>query len=65
MEKQETNTLSRRDFLKTAGAGAVALGAIGAFGGLASCKAGTSIKWDLTADVVVAGSGAGAWPLQP
>jgi 3-oxosteroid 1-dehydrogenase len=60
MEKKETSTISRRDFIKTAGAGAIALGALGAVGGLASCKSGTSIKWDLTADVVVAGSGAAA-----
>jgi len=58
--KKETNAISRRDFLKAAGAGAIALGALGAAGGLASCSSGTSIKWDMTADVVVAGSGAGA-----
>lgn len=58
--KGSAAALSRRDFLKAAGAGAVALGALGAAGTLASCSSGTSIKWDMTADVVVAGSGAGA-----
>ena len=61
MEKKEvTTTISRRDFIKAAGAGAIALGALGAAGTLASCSSGTSIKWDMTADVVVAGSGAAA-----
>ena len=60
MGKKEIKTISRRDFLKTTGTGAVALGVLGALGSLASCASGTSIKWDLTADVVVAGSGAGA-----
>jgi len=64
MEKAEitnvTSVISRRDFIKAAGAGAIALGAFGAAGTLASCSSGTSIKWDMTADVVVAGSGAGA-----
>lgn len=60
MEKQKTNAISRRDFLKAAGTGAVAIGALSTLGGLASCKSGTSVKWDLTADVVVAGSGAAA-----
>lgn len=55
------NAISRRDFLKTAGVGAAAVAmAGGASGLLAGCSTGTSIKWDLTADVVVAGSGAGA-----
>jgi hypothetical protein len=60
VKKETTSAMSRRDFIKAAGAGALALGALGAAGGLASCKSGTSIKWDLTADVVVAGSGAAA-----
>ena len=61
MDKNETShVISRRDFLKTAGVGAIALGALGAAGSLASCSSGTNIKWDMTADVVVAGSGAGA-----
>ena len=52
--------ISRRDFIKSAGAGAIALGALGASGALASCSSGKSIKWDLTSDVVVVGSGAAA-----
>jgi hypothetical protein len=52
--------MSRREFLKTAGAGAFALGALGAVGVLPGCSSGTDIEWDMTADVVVAGSGAGA-----
>jgi len=58
--KEGTMVISRRDFIKSAGAGAIALSALGAAGTLASCSSGTSIKWDMTADVVVAGSGAAA-----
>jgi hypothetical protein len=36
MEKQKTNAISRRDFLKAAGTGAVAIGALSTLGGLAS-----------------------------
>ena len=61
MDNKKGNTvISRRDFIKSAGAGAIALGALGATGTLASCSTSTSIKWDMTADVVVAGSGAAA-----
>ena len=63
MDKQKvTSAISRRDFLEAAGAGAIAVGALGALGaaGTASCSSSSSIKWDMTADVVVAGSGAAA-----
>jgi 3-oxosteroid 1-dehydrogenase len=59
-ENNPQHQISRRDFIKAAGVGALALGAAGSLGGLAGCSSGTSIKWDMTADVVVAGSGAGA-----
>jgi 3-oxosteroid 1-dehydrogenase len=55
------NVISRRDFLKTVGIGTAAIAIAG--GGselLTGCQTSTGIKWDLTADVVVAGSGAGA-----
>jgi 3-oxosteroid 1-dehydrogenase len=55
------NGISRRNFLKTAGIGAAAIAMAGSSSGLLSgCKKSTGIKWDMTADVVVAGSGAGA-----
>jgi 3-oxosteroid 1-dehydrogenase len=66
MEKKETRPMeagiSRRDFLKVAGTTtAAAVMAGGAIELLTSCSTGgTSIKWDMTADVVVVGSGAGA-----
>lgn len=61
MDNKEGKTvISRRDFIKSASAGAIALGALGASGTLASCSSGKSIKWDLTSDVVVVGSGAAA-----
>jgi 3-oxosteroid 1-dehydrogenase len=58
---QQTD-ISRRDFLKAAGIGAAALGALGFGAQLTSCSSSSAanIKWDLTADVVVAGSGAAA-----
>ncbi len=59
--KTETKQISRRDFIKGAGAGAVAVAAMGGVSGaLTSCTSGTNISWDLTTDVVVAGSGAAA-----
>jgi len=61
MNKSEGRQISRRDFIKGAGAGAASVAVLGGLGSaLASCSSGTSIKWDMTADVVVAGSGAGA-----
>ena len=61
MNRPEERQISRREFIKGAGAGAASVAVMGGLGGaLASCSSGTSIKWDLTADVVVAGSGAGA-----
>ena len=57
---QYKNQISRRDFIKAAGLGAVALGALGGVGALASCSSGASIKWDFETDVVVVGSGAAA-----
>jgi 3-oxosteroid 1-dehydrogenase len=58
--KEGKTVISRRDFIKSAGAGAIALGAMGASGALASCNSGKSITWDMTVDVVVVGSGAAA-----
>ena len=61
MNKTRTNfVISRRDFLKVAGFGAVALGTLSSSSLLGSCQKATGVSWDLTADVVVAGSGAGA-----
>ena len=64
-DNQPKSRISRRDFLKAAGVGAGAVAAMGAMGGaLQACAPGTTqstpAKWDLTADVVVVGSGAAA-----
>jgi 3-oxosteroid 1-dehydrogenase len=53
-------SFTRRDFLKAAGIGAVAIGTIGANGLLSSCSSKTGIKWDIESDVIVVGSGAAA-----
>ena len=60
VDKECQMGINRRDFIRKVGLGVVALGALGAAGTLASCTSSSAIKWDLTADVVVAGSGAAA-----
>ena len=52
-------TSSRREFLKTAAAGSLGLTSFAAFAGIpVGCELKTPTKWDMTTDVVVAGSGA-------
>lgn len=52
-------TSSRREFLKTAAAGSLGLTSFSAFAGIpVGCELKTPTKWDMTTDVVVAGSGA-------
>jgi 3-oxosteroid 1-dehydrogenase len=59
------NNISRRKFLKSVGAGAAGAAALAASGGiLSACTSSPAVsstlpsKWDYTADVVVAGTGA-------
>ena len=65
-EKEQKTRISRRDFLKAAGFGAGAVAAATAMGGVlnacttSAAPQATPAKWDLTADVVVVGSGAAA-----
>ena len=52
-------TSSRREILKTAAAGSLGLTSFSAFAGIpVGCELKTPTKWDMTTEVVVAGSGA-------
>jgi 3-oxosteroid 1-dehydrogenase len=58
--QREHAGISRRDFLKAAGLGALSLGTLSSSGIFGSCAKSSGVAWDEEADVVVAGSGAAA-----
>ncbi len=66
MDEKEKTGVSRRDFIRLAGAGAAAMAGTGVLSPLAARAQGTvagiPTKWDLEADIVVIGSGAVGLP---
>ena len=66
MDENEKTGISRRDFVKLAGAGAATIAGTGVLAPMAAQAQGTTpalpAKWDLEADVVIIGSGAVGLP---
>jgi succinate dehydrogenase/fumarate reductase flavoprotein subunit len=66
MDEKEKSKISRRDFVRLAGAGAAVIAATGASNSMAAQApggvSGIPRKWDLEADVVVIGAGAVGLP---
>ncbi|MBN1368615.1 MAG: FAD-dependent oxidoreductase, partial [Dehalococcoidaceae bacterium] len=60
--REPINSFTRRDFIKTAAAGSMAMATAGAFAGLlGGCsRSNQEPEWQMTADIVVVGSGAAA-----
>lgn len=60
-DRRQDNVSTRRDFLKAVGIGSLALTTTGSVSGLLSgCNSSTEPEWDISADIVVVGSGAAA-----